>query len=884
MKTRFFKSNAAILSLLFLFFSSCSVQQSKNEFYSQLPQNVQRTWIGPEYWANPLQDWQLKDGRIECTGSGGGRNVYLLTRRLGKNGAFKMSIHLGILNENEGKLDEGWVGFKVGVRGQFHDYRSDAVRGEGYPAGITTNGQLFIGGLKDSAETANFHPDDIRLELSAQPAGGKYNLILTGYDKDGKKFNEINRNAVDPDRLTGGVALVCSRETVPAPPAIRQEIDDGNRGFRTGTKRGGNVRFWFAGWQLFGDKIKSEEEHAFGPVLFTQYTLSNQILKLTAQMPPIGNQDPQTVRLEIKKNGKWQKTGEAKIDPLARTARFRIENWKAGEDTEYRLVYGPFNAGKKPRTFYYAGTIRKEPWDKDEIVVAAFTGNNDLGFPNTDIFKQVEYQNPDLLFFSGDQIYEGVGGYGVQRKPVEKAILDYLRKWYLYGWAYGNLMRDRPTVAIPDDHDVYHGNLWGAGGKATPPGASGFAAQDAGGYKMPPEWVNMVQRTQTSHLPDPYDPAPVKQGIGVYFCNLNYGGISFAILEDRKFKSAPKPLLPKADIQNGWAGNRKFSAKKEADAPGAVLLEVRQLNFLNRWAADWSQKTWMKVALSQTIFANVATLPREEAASDAIVPKLRILKKGEYPPDDIPVTDMDSDGWPQTGRNKAVRALRKGFALHIAGDQHLGSAIQYAVNDWHDGGFAFCVPAISNIWPRRWCPQKPGKNPLPGFPRYTGDFEDGFGNKITVYAVSNPVYTGLKPSRLYDRATGYGIVRFNRKTRNIVIECWPRQADPTQPNAEQYPGWPIKINQMDNYGRQAKAYLPRLKVTGMTEPVVQIIDEKNGEIVYTLRIKRSNFQPKVFRPGEYTIKVGEPGSKQEKIFRHVPAKSHENAGELKAVF
>ena len=89
---------------------------------------------------------------------------------------------------------------------------------------------------------------------------------------------------------------------------------------------------------------------------------------------------------------------------------------------------------------------------------------------------------------------------------------------------------------------------------------------------------------------------------------------------------------------------------------------------------------------------------------------------------------------------------------------------------------------------------------------------------------------------------------------------------------------------MDNYGRQAKAYLPRLKVTGMTEPVVQIIDEKNGEIVYTLRIKRSNFQPKVFRPGEYTIKVGEPGSKQEKIFRHVPAKSHENAGELKAVF
>ena len=74
-------------------------------------------------------------------------------------------------------------------------------------------------------------------------------------------------------------------------------------------------------------------------------------------------------------------------------------------------------------------------------------------------------------------------------------------------------------------------------------------AQDAGGYKMPPEWVNMVQRTQTSHLPDPFDATAVEQGIGVYYCNMNYAGISFAIIEDRKFKSAPKMLLPDAKVQ-----------------------------------------------------------------------------------------------------------------------------------------------------------------------------------------------------------------------------------------------------------------------------------------------------------------------------------------------
>ena len=46
----------------------------------------------------------------------------------------------------------------------------------------------------------------------------------------------------------------------------------------------------------------------------------------------------------------------------------------------------------------------------------------------------------------------------------------------------------------------------------------------------------MVERAQTSHLPDPYDPTPIEQGIGVYYTDFNWGGIGFAILEDRKFK------------------------------------------------------------------------------------------------------------------------------------------------------------------------------------------------------------------------------------------------------------------------------------------------------------------------------------------------------------
>jgi len=435
-------------------------------------------------------------------------------------------------------------------------------------------------------------------------------------------------------------------------------------------------------------------------------------------------------------------------------------------------------------------------------------------------------------------------------------------------------MRDRPTVAIPDDHDVYHGNIWGAGGIATPPDLTGARAQDEGGYKMFPEWVNMVQRTQTSHLPDPFDPTPVHQDITTYYCAMNYAGISFAVLEDRKFKSAPRPLLPQADVRNGWPQNEHFDAARDGDVKGAVLLGDRQLRFLRQWASDWSDNTWMKVVLSQTIFANLATLPNG-TRSDAVVPTLKIFQHGEYPQDDLPVQDMDSNGWPQTGRNRALEEMRKGFAFHLAGDQHLGSTIQYGIDDWGDAAYAFCVPAVSNVWPRRWFPAVPGKDRQPNTPEYTGNFKDRFGNRITVHAVSNPYFTGLKPSRLYDRATGYGIVRIHQKDRTFICEAWPRWVDPTKSDAQPYPDWPVTFHQMDNYGRKPVAFLPTIQVNGMDDPVIQILNETATEIIYTLRIQGNMFRPPVFKEGEYTIRIGDPDRDAVKTFSGIKALSEE---------
>ena len=67
------------------------------------------------------------------------------------------------------------------------------------------------------------------------------------------------------------------------------------------------------------------------------------------------------------------------------------------------------------------------------------------------------------------------------------------------------------------------------------------------------------------------------------------------------------------------------------------------------------------------------------------------------------------------------------------------------------------------------------------------------------------------------------------------------------------------FNQLDNYGRKAVAYLPKLEVNQPNQ-VVQVIEDKTGEVVYTLRIKGTNFRPKVFAKGKYSIQVGEGSS------------------------
>ena len=544
-------------------------------------------------------------------------------------------------------------------------------------------------------------------------------------------------------------------------------------------------------------------------VAFAVYTHDRGTLKLSAQLFPLKPGEPREVRLELNRGGNWVEAAKVDVIELGWSANFRIENWDNTKDVPYRVRHG--------EKAMFEGTIRHDPVEKDVIVVANLSCNSSrTPGERPVIVRNLIRQDPDLLFFAGDQTYHHT---------------QHTAGWLQFGLQFREVMKDRPVVTIPDDHDVGQANIWGESGKQAT-----NSAGPSGGYFYPPKYVNMVQRHQTWHLPDPFDPKPIERGIGVYFTSLNVGGVDFAIIEDRKFKSGPQGKIPKMGPRPDHINDPKYD-RKAVDVEGLVLLGDRQLKFLDTWGQDWTGAE-MKAVLSQTAFCGAVHLHGNV--------NNRLL------------ADLDSNAWPQTGRNKAVAALRRARATHLCGDQHLAVVVKHGIDEFGDGPYAFTGPALVNtIYGRWWHPEdeKAGPNPVPDSPLpWTGDYFDGLGNKISMRAYANPV----KPSDERQRSDGYGLARFNKKTGEVTFECWPRFSDISEGDKAQFPGWPVKFNARDNDGREPVAKLPALASAG----VVQVVDDGSGEILYTVR-EAAGFEPPVYAKGKYTVKFGK--DKPEKV-------------------
>ena len=491
-------------------------------------------------------------------------------------------------------------------------------------------------------------------------------------------------------------------------------------------------------------------------ILWTQYCQHQGTMKLLVHLDtdptePM-NVNPQQVQLWLRgqTEDEWTLADSQPVDHLTATALFVRQDWPRTSRILFKVTCGEYSS---------EGIFRAEPENHAVLKVAGLSCHKDIGWPWTEAIAEVISHDPDLVIFTGDQIYENDYDSPMFRaqttEDVPKGMKNYLEKWRKFGEAFRELMRNRPTIMITDDHDVFANDLWGNGGVRMD------GSRTTGGYPTHPDWVNAAEFTQTGHLPDAIHPGPHGDGVTAYYTALEYGGVRFAILEDRKFKSPPSEVIDQAIAPAGTKQSSKIEVVKDPDfdcrtldRDDLQLLGREQEAFLKGWAADLIASGDLGAIISSSPWAHIAMYSPTSA-------------------------DLDSNAWPQSGRNRALKAIGDAPVVMFHGDVHLGTLGRHGVDEFNDGPVTYSFPSFSSRASRHWEPLVDGNNRLPGAPRDTGEFYDRFGNKITVYGAGNDL-------------NGYGIILFSPEKREVELQFHPMNEE-RKPIKATVPGWPYTV-------------------------------------------------------------------------------------------
>jgi len=497
-------------------------------------------------------------------------------------------------------------------------------------------------------------------------------------------------------------------------------------------------------------------------ILWSQYCEHQGKMKLLVHLdsdptvPPPGVAEKVKLWLREEAGDSWKLAQTRSINYLTATALFEIESWPCHARRLFKVTCGDS---------VWKGIFRAEPKPGSVLKLVALSCHKDIAWPWKEAIEEIISHDPDLVLFSGDQIYENDYGSpmfrALTKEEVPKGMKNYLEKWRKFGEAFRELMRDRPTIMITDDHDVFSNDLWGKGGLRMK------GDRTTGGYPTHPDWVNAAEFTQTGNLPDPVNPGPHGDGVLAYYTALEYGGVHFAILEDRKFKSAPSEVITKLIAPPGfkWPNPRKTDFEIEVvldpdydctklDRPDLQLLGKEQEAFLKDWSNQLKQSGQIGAVVSSSPWAHVAMYSPTSA-------------------------DTDSNAWPQSGRNRALKAIGDAPVVMLHGDVHLGTLGRHGVDQFNDGPVAYSLPSFSSKASRKWEPLESGKNRKPGAPENTGEFHDRFGNKVTMYGAGN----GLN---------GYGIILFDTNKRETELQFHPMNEE-RKPIKKKVSGWPHRV-------------------------------------------------------------------------------------------
>jgi len=92
--------------------------------------------------------------------------------------------------------------------------------------------------------------------------------------------------------------------------------------------------------------------------------------------------------------------------------------------------------------------------------------------------------------------------------------------------------------------------------------------------------------------------------------------------------------------------------------------------------------------------------------------------------------------------------------------------------------------------------------PAHGLPN-TGEYIDGFGNKVYVYSAGNPDVGSLKNryELAHQKGSGFGLVTIDTEAKTYTLDAFRFSVDATDGKASnQFKGWPLTIQQSENRG------------------------------------------------------------------------------------
>jgi hypothetical protein len=479
-----------LLVLCLNMLSGCDGLRQQAPSYREAWPQPKRTFIGSDYWANDLADWQVSGGQVHAH-PGAYRSLVLLTQAADADSG---TLHVSVLVDMKGlgrvETPDHYVGIRLGLQHPTGDYRAAVTHSQGLDLGLTARGELFIG---DPAQAEAISPLDMdvtwELRVQAHPQGDTYRLTLAVHEQyTGRRLEILSRDSVPKQAIQGHLALVSH---VIAPDSVADSLLT-------------QPVISFDDWQVGGTLLRAHPERAYGPILFARHSIDRQTLLLAAQLAPVNLTFTHLVKLEIDQGEGFELLRESAIDPQTLQATFQLSPWQPTQAVPYRLSC-QLDTDSGLRTFVLLDTLAALPSHDAPLTLATLGTPIDAGSPYPALIEAIRQESPDLII--GD-LPRPLQPLQAASDPSPQAKMAYLDQWYRFGWMMAPLWQQIPSIL------------------RLPPGTPTTL--------LP--WLATIQTA--AHPPSPQIATATLAG---GYTSWHYAGLSLCLLDDR-FTEASHPL------------------------------------------------------------------------------------------------------------------------------------------------------------------------------------------------------------------------------------------------------------------------------------------------------------------------------------------------------